>query len=69
MNKYLLPVDDGQIYILSVSAKDFEQAKDKFIDEFADAFEYPNNGDWEEVQDWLAEHNIYIGDIYDIEEF
>lgn len=69
MNKYLIPIDDGDdLYIESVSANDYTQAQDKLIEYFCENFDIEATN-WNELLDQLVDRNIYLGNIYDIEEF
>ncbi len=70
MNKYLLPVcslDD--IWIESVSAKNFNDAKDKFIESLGETYDWVTVDDWDKFLEECADHELFIGDIYDLEEF
>lgn len=72
MNTYLLPCFDGEnCWIEKTRARNFKDAESKFINMFIE--DYANMdipSDWEDLINILKEQlYIYIGDIYDIEEF
>lgn len=71
MNTYLLPVcDQDSLYIESVNANDLEEAKAKFIDTICDSYSYIEPAlEWNDFIDDLEDHEIYLGEIYDKDEF
>lgn len=71
MNTYLLPVSDFEgPWIESVRANTVTEAESKFVKYFADSYEFIDYGDSFPVfKDTMIDHDIQIGDIYDIEEF
>ena len=76
MNKYLLPITDGgDVWIEHVSAKSMEDAKSKFMMSLIETYQDETlmqipDDDWDKfLEVMLAEFDITIGDIYDIEEF
>lgn len=70
MNKYLLPIcSTDDIWIESVSAKNFNDAKDKFIESLGETYEWVTVDDWDKFLEECTDHELFIGDIYDLEEF
>lgn len=71
MNKYIVSVCDSDKipYILDVYAKDMEEAEDKFINKISDIYALDIIEDWCEFCDNAMDHEIYIGEVYNIEEF
>lgn len=72
MNTYLLPYCvDGDVLIERVKAKDYNSAKDKFMEFFDDEFMLYDREiyDWDSMINWMNDNNIFVGDIYDLEEF
>lgn len=71
MNTYLLPCcDEDGAWIEHLRAQNFAEAEEKFVKIFADDFDFIDYGcRLEDASLALKEHNIIIGDIYDIEEF
>lgn len=70
MNTYLMPIDDGQdIWIEKVIAKDYTSAKDEFMQSFMEMYDWLDCKTWDEMLSKFDEESIFIGDIYDIEEF
>lgn len=71
MNTYLLPVsDDKGPWIEKVYAKGISEAEDKFVKLLADAYEFIDyGGSFNDMLETLQDHDILVGDIYDIEEF
>lgn len=70
MNTYLIPVFDGNdIWIHKIDARNINDAKDKFIDDFImDEDEIPAN--FEEFKKKLEENEGWkIGSFYEIDEF
>ena len=70
MTTYLLPCYSKKngLWIEKVRARDFADAKQKFITAYIDDYEDVPS-DWDDMIDMLKEQDIEIGDIYDIEEF
>lgn len=71
MNTYIIPYStDSECKLLCIKAANYSTAKEKAVGKFADKFEFMDYAfTFEEALDELAEHNIIVGDIYDIEEF
>lgn len=72
MNKYLLPVtDDTGVWIEHTIAKDSRDAEDKFMQNLMERYsdcDLPDSS-WNDFLDNLENINVYVGGIYDIEEF
>lgn len=69
-NTYLLPVQDPDgIYIQGVVAKNFDEAEDKFMRELSDIYDIDEISSWEDFLVSLHNIDVYVGDIYDKEEF
>ena len=71
MSKYLISISDSDKmpYILDVYAKNMEEAEDKFINKISDIYALDISGDWKDFCEDATDHEIYIGEIYNIEEF
>lgn len=71
MNTYLLPVSDSEgPWIESARANSVIEAESKFVKYFADSYDFVDYGDtFNNLKDTMFDHDIQIGDIYDIEEF
>lgn len=71
MNTYLLPLsDEGGPWIEKVYAKGISDAENKFIKLLADSYDFIDyGGSFNDMVDNLQDHDILVGDIYDIEEF
>ena len=72
MNTYLLPYFvDGDVLIERVKAKDYNNAKEKFMEFFDDEFMLYDREiyDWDSMLNWMSDNDIFVGDIYDLEEF
>lgn len=71
MNTYLLPVcDQDSLYIESVTANDLEDAKAKFMNVICETYSYIDPAlEWIDFLNDLADHEIYLGEIYDKDEF
>lgn len=72
MGKYLYPVyddDSGDLRIETVVANNLSQAKDKIAKKYFNKYDDLQNDSFDElITELFDEHNIYIGDVYDIEE-
>ena len=67
-NKYLYPVDDnGNIYIDTVVASSYKDAKEKIIRQWIEDEEYDAPEEWNDFINYMSEHWIDIGDPTDIE--
>lgn len=72
MNTYLCPIDDMQSdapYIESVQANSLSDARDKIEEKLRYEYNLPVTGSWFDFVKAIAEEEVYIGDIYDKEEF
>jgi len=70
MTKYLLPINDSHdLYIDCVTAKEFKDAEERFIERLQDVYNCELPLDWDDALVELDEKGIWVGDIYDIEEF
>lgn len=72
MTTYLLPCyGDGHCWIEKTRARNFSDAKQKFINFFIEDYQDIDvPSDWEDLVNILnTQLDIVIGDIYDIEEF
>lgn len=73
MNKYYVAVHDMHVWdtwILSFTAKSFNDCKDKISEYFADYFKNDNflNMDYTDLIDELDKKDVCISQIYDSEE-
>lgn len=71
MNKYLISVCDKDFpEIISVSARSMEDAENKFMEILTNKFNIEDPYYlWDDFCEDLYEHEIYLGEIMDIEEF
>lgn len=72
ISTYLLAVKvgaDSSPWIEPVTARSYDDAKDKFIQFFVDTYGIPYPLDWDELEDTLMDYDICIGDVYNIDEF
>ena len=73
MTTYLLPCyskEDGGCWIESVRARNFSEAREKFITIFTEDYDIDIPSDWDELINLMScKAQTDIGDIYDIEEF
>lgn len=71
INKYLLPIFDGESsYITHCTALNFSDAEDRFTTDISEEFDWDTNiSDWDSFKEFALNHDVVIGDIYDIEEF
>lgn len=71
MNKYLLPISDfdSGVWIEHTSAYNIEHAKERFMASLLDIYPIEYCETWDEFIDQLEQRSVYVGDIYDIEEF
>lgn len=70
MNTYLVAIcDDGELYIRSCQAHSMKNAKEKFTEQLIEYFPDLNSDSWDDILTELCEHNVIVGDIYDLSEF
>lgn len=73
MNTYLCPIDDMNCdapYIERVQANSINDARDKIEEKLRyDYDDLPITGSWFDFVRKIAEKEVYIGNIYDKEEF
>lgn len=72
MNKYLVSIcewEDKFPYIISTSARSMEEAKSRIMNVLASEWDLEVPADWNDFCDNAYEHDYYIGEIRDIEEF
>jgi hypothetical protein len=72
MNTYLIPIDDVNMegpYIMSVHADSLSDAKDVIEEQLRYDYEVKNTGSWMDFVKEMAEIEVYLGTIYDKDEF
>lgn len=71
MNKYIVPysiIDRDSTKIKVINARSIQECEEKFMAFIADYLDSDDWDDWNEFKQDLLEHNIIVGEIYDIEE-
>jgi hypothetical protein len=70
MNTYLLAIDDlGEVKIKSFHANSIKDAEDLAINYFNELFEDLEVNSWEDLVFELSNNDVYVSELYDIEEF
>lgn len=70
MNTYLIAIDDmGENTIKVFHANSINDAKDLVIDYFNNYMENLNVNSWDDLLFELSNEDVYISELYDIEEF
>ena len=69
MSKYLLAICDDFPTIISTSARNMSEAKDRFMNRIANEYDLDTPIDWESFCNDAYNNGIYIGEITSIEEF
>lgn len=71
MNKYIVPysiIDRDSVKIKVINAHSIQECEEKFMTFMADYLDSDDWDDWNEFKQDLLEHDIIVGEIYDIEE-
>lgn len=69
MNTYILPYSNEEsVWVEKVKAKSYNEAKNKFMNKAINDWDIDVPTDWDDFKSILAENDVKIGNIIDIEE-
>lgn len=71
MSTFLCPIDDyTDVYILTVNASNYIEAQDKIEERIRENYDdIPITGNWSDFVKKATYKDIYLGNIYDKDEF
>ena len=72
MSKYIVPIceeDSGYPYVISTSARNMEEAEERFMHRLTNKWDLEVSADWNDFCDNALSSGYYIGEVSDIEEF